>query len=98
MSKCECAVTEQCDCGEQLADELEKVLKINTELLDGLERIQDYAWSILHDELEGQDQLDEGWVWRVAHDTIYPCTCDHSTWGGVHDNDCPRSSEEYKVR
>lgn len=70
----------------------------STRLLDGLERIQDYAWSIMHDELEGQDQLDEAWVWRVAHDTIHPCTCNHSTWGGVHDTDCPRNSEEYKVR
>lgn len=70
----------------------------NTELLDGLERIQDYAWSIMHDELEGQDELDPAWVWRTAHDTIYPCTCNHSTWGNAHSSDCPRFSDEYKVK
>lgn len=66
--------------------------------LGALERIQDYAWAIMHDQLEGQDELDPAWVWRVAHDAIHPCTCNHSTWAGFHDDTCPRFSDDYKVR
>ncbi len=64
--------------------------------IQALGRIQDYAWSIMHDELEGQDELDPAWVWRVAHDAIHPCTCLWSV-GKAHATDCPRFSEEYKV-
>ena len=83
---------EPCDCGEQLADELMKALGA----VDALERIQAYAHGTLHAQLEGR--MDAGWVWRVAHDALFPCTCNHSTFGGVHDDTCPRNSEDYKVR
>ena len=68
------------------------------EAVSQLERIQDYAYAIMHNLVEGQDELDPAWVWRVAHDAIYPCTCNHSTWGRAHDFTCPRFSDEYKVR
>ena len=56
--------------GDEWADGIATLEAANAELLEALGRVQDYSRQILDGTLDGQDELDPGWAWRVCNDAI----------------------------